>query len=34
MSDYIFGAIKLNNGPNGLIKVSGFKWLDFALQTV
>jgi len=31
MLNYSCGAIKVNNGPNGRINISGFLWLDFGL---
>jgi len=33
MSGYSCGAIKLNNGPIGRIKISGFSRMDFSLWT-
>jgi len=27
MADYSYGAMKLNNGPNGRTKTCGFSWL-------
>ena len=33
MPNHSFGAIKLNNGPNGRIKTSEFSLLNFSLRT-